>query len=103
MPLTSLSSPFAGNGGLSGLTETDVQNEVVAAVQEAYRSAEINLPGRMLDVNVVLGSVAHQRGHGQPGWGPTAGIHVGRRIGSSPAARSAVLIFALEILVIPTK
>ena len=55
-PLTS--SPFSSNGALAGYTEGAIQNQIVAAVQEAFRSAEINLSGRMLDVNIVLGGVS---------------------------------------------
>ena len=40
-PYPLMSSPFAGNGALAGYTEGAIESQVVAAVQETFRSAEI--------------------------------------------------------------
>jgi len=54
---TDPSTPFAVDGALEGFSEDQVREAIVAAVQEAFRSAEIGVPGGMLDVNIVHGPV----------------------------------------------
>jgi hypothetical protein len=60
--LTDPSSPFAASGALAGYDEAMLQSQIIAAVQEAFRSAEIGVPGRMLDVSIIKGAVSRSVG-----------------------------------------
>ncbi len=53
---------FMAHGALDGYTEEEVRQEIVDAVQQIFRRAEINLPGRMLDVEIRMGAVSSEVG-----------------------------------------
>ena len=61
---------FVDDGALDGYTQQEVHDAIMTAVQQVFRSAEIGLPGQMLNVNIVVGAVGpevgtvHQMGMG---------------------------------------
>lgn len=59
---TGASSPFASEGALAGVSEVQFQQAVVDAVQRSFRRAEIDMPGRMLNVDIRLGALTPQEG-----------------------------------------
>jgi hypothetical protein len=50
--ITAPTSPFAADGALAGISETEVQRRIVDSVQRSFRRAEIDMPGRMLHVDI---------------------------------------------------
>ena len=62
-PYNYFTSGFNTNGALNGHSQAELEQAVADAVQKMYRSAEINMPGRMLNVNIVLNaSLTPQQG-----------------------------------------
>lgn len=55
---TDPASPFGQDGALVGRTEMELQTAIVDAVQRTFRRAEIDQPGRMLNVDIRMGPVA---------------------------------------------
>jgi hypothetical protein len=60
--ITGANSNFTAHGALAGVTEAEVQAAIVDTVQQAFRRAEINLPGRMLHVDIRHGAVPPEVG-----------------------------------------
>lgn len=52
------SSPFASTGALVGWTNEKLHGAIVDSVRRVFRSAEINQPGYMLNVDVRLGPIS---------------------------------------------
>ncbi len=72
---TDPSTNFSAHGALQGLSELQVRQAMTAAVQQIFRRAEIDQPGRMLAVDIRLGAVdavvgtVHQVGRGLADFG----------------------------------
>ena len=60
--ITDPSSPFALEGALAGVSEAEVQRQIVDSVQRSFRRAEISMPGRMLHVDIRTGALAPEIG-----------------------------------------
>ncbi len=55
---TGPASPFAQEHALDGISESQLQAAITHDVQHSFRTAEINMPGRMLNVDIRLGPVS---------------------------------------------